>query len=50
MDIIDRLNNIMELEMEYRDNIPEAFSQRYDDADNACNQLEEAIFRLEEAF
>jgi len=50
MDIIDRLNNIMELEMEYRDNIPESFSQRYDEADNACNQLEEAISRLEEAF
>jgi hypothetical protein len=50
IDIIGRLNDIMELEMDYRDNIPEAFSQRYDAADNACTQLEEAISRLEEAF
>jgi hypothetical protein len=40
----------MELEVEYRDNIPEAFTQRYDDADNACDKLSDAISYLEEAF
>ena len=49
-EIIGLLNEIADKEAEYRDNIPEQFEQRYDDADQACNMLEEAINSLEEAF
>ena len=48
--IIGSLNIIMAQEEAYRDNIPEVFTQRYDDADHACSQLSDAIACLEEAF
>jgi hypothetical protein len=50
MEIIGILNTVMESEMEYRDNIPEAFTQRYDDADESCGHLSEAILCLEAAY
>jgi hypothetical protein len=50
MEIKDLLNNILEMEEEYRDNIPEAFTQRYDAADLSCGRLEEAIDCLEDAY
>jgi hypothetical protein len=49
-EIIELLNTIISAEEEYRDNIPEVFTQRHDDADHACNYLSEAITSLEEAF
>jgi antitoxin component of RelBE/YafQ-DinJ toxin-antitoxin module len=49
-EIIDVLIVIMSNEETYRDNIPEVFAQRYEDADHACNQLSEAIACLEDAF
>ena len=49
-EIITLLSGIMESEAEYRDNIPEHFTQRYEDADSACEMLSQAISCLEEAF
>jgi hypothetical protein len=49
-DIICLLTTLMESEAEYRDSIPEAFTERYETADLACEQLVEAITCLEEAF
>jgi len=49
-EIVGLLNDIADREAEYRDNIPEQFAQRYDDAEQACNMLAEAISSLEEAF
>ena len=49
-EIISLLEDIETRETEYRDNIPEQFSQRYDDADEACSKLSEAISSLEDAF
>jgi hypothetical protein len=49
-EIIGLLNNIMELESEYRDHIPEQFTQRHETAERACDQLSEAIACLEETF
>jgi len=48
--IIGLLKRILDFEMAYRDGIPEQFAQRFDDADRACEQLEEAIACLEDAF
>ena len=48
--IIGSLNVIMAEEEAYRDNIPESFTQRYDEADHACSQLSDVIACLEEAF
>jgi hypothetical protein len=48
--IIGILNRILALESEYRDCIPEQFTDRYEVADHACEQLSEAISCLEEAF
>ena len=50
LDIISLLSKIMDLEAEYRDNIPESFTQRYEVADHACEQLMEALGCLEAAF
>ena len=50
LDTISLLDSIMDLEAAYRDNIPEAFTQRYEAADHACDQLAEAIGCLEDAF
>ena len=44
------LGDIMGLEEEYRDSIPEQFEQRIEDADHSCEQLAEAIAYLEEAY
>ena len=49
-EIIKVLNDILEAEIEYRDYIPEHFTQRYEAADSACELLMEAISSLEEAF
>ena len=49
-EIIRVLNDILEAEIEYRDNIPEHFTQRYEAADSTCELLTEAISSLEEAF
>jgi len=48
--VLDMLNNIMEAEMAYRDLIPEKFTSRYEVADLACEQLEQAISYLQDAF
>ena len=47
---IGLLNALSENEAGYRDNIPEQFTQRYDDAAHSCEKPEEAIECLEEAF
>ena len=44
------LNEVLENETQYRDSIPEQFEQRYETADLACEQLEEAIGLLEDAY
>jgi len=49
-EIIGLLSAILEEESIYRDNIPEQFEQRIEDADYACDQLAGAISSLEEAF
>jgi len=50
LEIVNILNSIMDAESDYRDSIPEQFTQRYEDADHACELLAEAISCLEEAF
>jgi len=50
LEIIGLLNGIMQMEEQYRDNIPEQFESRYESADQACEQLSEAISCLEDAF
>jgi hypothetical protein len=47
---IGKLKDLLEKAAEYRDHIPEQFTQRYDAADTACEQLAEAIACLEDAF
>jgi len=49
-EIIGLLNNIMESESDYRESIPEQFTQRNEDADLTCEQLAEAISSLGEAY
>jgi hypothetical protein len=44
------LNEVLENETYYRDAIPEQFEQRFETADQACEQLEEAIGLLEDAY
>jgi uncharacterized membrane protein YccC len=44
------LENLLQMEEEYRDAIPETFQSRYETADQACEQLSEAISLLEDAF
>ena len=44
------LNEVLEIETQYRDAIPEQFEQRYETADQACEQLEEAIGLLDDAY
>jgi hypothetical protein len=48
--IISLLCKILETEEEYRDSIPEAFTQRYEISEHACEYLSEAINSLDEAF
>ncbi|MCL2153784.1 MAG: hypothetical protein FWH57_12705 [Oscillospiraceae bacterium] len=50
IEVIGLLNNVLNSETEYRDAIPEQFTQRYETADHACEQFAEAIACLEEAF
>jgi len=49
-EIIGLLDGIMQMEEQYRDNIPEQFQSRYESADQTCEQLAEAISCLEDAF
>ena len=49
-EVLVLLNCVLDLEEQYRDSIPEQFSQRFETADNACEQLSAAISCLEEAF
>jgi len=44
------LNEVLENETQYRDAIPEQFEQRYEAADQSCEQLEEAIGLLEDSY
>jgi hypothetical protein len=48
--IISLLDDIMEEESYYRDNIPEQFQTRYETSDQTCEQLTQAISFLEDAF
>jgi len=50
LEYIASLNNIMGMECEYRDNIPEQFAQRYETADRTCEQIAEALACLEDAY
>ena len=47
---IGLLNEVLEMESQYRDSIPEQFTQRYELSDETCEQLAEAINFLEAAF
>jgi hypothetical protein len=49
-EIVLMLNDILGNEEVYRDLIPEQFTQRFEAADRACEQLSEAIACLEDAF
>jgi len=49
-EIIVLLNDIIQMEEQYRDKIPEQFQSRFESADAACEQLSQAISCLEEAF
>jgi len=44
------LNNVLQSEADYRDNIPGQFAQRYEAADYSCERLEEAVSCLEDAY
>jgi len=48
--IIGMLEELLKKEEEYRDAIPEQFESRYEAAEQACNQLSEAITSLQEAY
>ena len=50
LEIVGLLDNIMQKESDYRDNIPEQFQSRLEAADRACEQLSQAISYLEDAF
>jgi len=50
MKVIAQLDGILELEEQYRDSIPEQFTQRHEWSDHACEHLAEAIDNLREAF
>ncbi len=50
LEVVGLLNEILLMEEQYRDAIPEQFILRYEVADHACGHLVEAINCLEEAF
>jgi len=50
MKIIALLDEILEMEEQYRDSIPEQFAQRYEWSEHACDHLAEAIGNLRDAF
>jgi hypothetical protein len=47
---LEILNDVLSNEEEYRDAIPEHFTQRHDTADDTCEALTAAIERLEDAY
>jgi len=49
-EIVSLLDTIIKKELDYRDNIPEQFQSRFEAADQACEQLSQAISCLEDAF
>jgi len=49
-EIISLLYDVLEMEEQYRDSIPEQFAQRYERSDHACVHIAEAIETLEDAF
>jgi len=49
-EIIGLLEGLLQNEERYRDAIPEKFQTRYEVADEACEQLSQAIACLEDAF
>jgi hypothetical protein len=49
-EIIGALNKLAESEGDYRDNIPEAFEQRREAAEHTCENFEEALGYLEDAY
>ena len=50
LEIIGLLDDILQKESDYRDNIPEQFQSRQDAADQTCDLLSQAISCLEDAF
>lgn len=50
-EIMEELESIVGEEEEYRDNMPENLhgSERYEAADNACSEMQNALDQLEEA-
>jgi len=48
--IIVLLDEILAMEEQYRDSIPEQFAQRYEWSEHACDHLAEAIDNLRDAF
>ena len=50
MEIMTLLDDLLQRETNYRDNIPEQFQSRYETADHACEQMELAISYLDDAF
>jgi len=48
--IIALLVEILAMEEQYRDSIPEQFAQRYEWSEHACEHLAEAIDNLRDAF
>ena len=50
LEIVGLLDGIMQKESDYRDNIPEQFHARRETAEEACEQLSQAVSCLEDAF
>ena len=50
LELIVHLGSLLQKEEEYRDAIPENFQSKYEAADQACGQLEQAISYLEDAY
>ena len=50
LEIIDLLERLLQNEGDYRDAIPEQFQSRYEAADQACEQISQAISCLEDAY
>ena len=50
MKTIAMLDDILAMEEQYRDSIPEQFTQRYEWSEHACDHLTEAIDNLRDAF
>ena len=49
-EIISSLGEVLEMEEQYRDSIPEQFAQRCELSNQACERIAEAINTLQEAF